>query len=222
MISFVYAVLSFLLLLPLLVVAASHSASKRGVSTNGETQKLRVVVMGAAASSSKVSPEFRARLNKAVEIAAALNCELGILGFDSSNREVRDCIEHFVKSELSPSIDLRFYDDTENTRKAIMKLKRLMNLQHFDKCIVVSSNYHAFRIKNEAMKRKCKVSVVAPGYSPESSNSFAYLVRILTESVAFLFYLLPVFVTSKIYTGSGSLRQELPNKTIRYLTRNQI
>lgn len=211
---------SILICFPVMIIVTSHLASDRNILSGKSGKVRRIAVMGAAANGTSVSPEFGSRLKKALDLSNLLDCDLDIFGFEPTHEDVRDAIVRYVRNDCHSNTKLNFISGTENTRKSVIKLKELGQTDELDDCIIVSSNYHAFRIKLEARKRNCRITTIAPSHSPESSSLRAYSVRVATETVACLYYLLPVCLTDKIYTGPNSMRQEIPNKFIRYLLRN--
>lgn len=178
--------------------------------------KLAIIVFGAETESTGPSDELASRLRHALRLyelgVASVIVVSGGVVIDDEGRildETADMsawlIEHGVPAE---SVIMGLPGD--NTRQTVSTMARLSRELGLHPWVAVSTPYHARRILDEARRAGIDVIVSGPADSPESLVPRVRRVRVLTEAIATVFYVLPESVTSRVRTSAGTWRHRIP------------
>lgn len=174
-----------------------------------------VIVLGAKAYIDGPSPELAYRLDRAMEVykQSSANEILLFGGTDQVNEA--EVMENYLLDKGIQKSKIVVDDRGINTWKSIELSKVYFSNKISNRAIVVTSAYHAYRVKLVARILAFNLEVAAPKFSPETLNKRVYRLRIFLEVIACVWYLLPNNLTKKINTGYGTFRHEIPDFIIR-------
>jgi len=170
-----------------------------------------IVVLGAETLSHGPSRALAARLDHALHLREAGVADVLVMagGVVGELDEVAAMIA-YARDLGVPEHDLVEGRPGQNTREQLATTLRLVDAEGLGPFIAVSTAFHAARVEGQARRIGLPLRVSAPAQSPEMRSGRVHRTRILTEAVALLWYALPVPLTSRISTRSGSLRHRAP------------
>jgi len=198
-------------------------AERRALELGNSFQKedeLIIIIFGAKALSTGPSNELAARLNLAIALGG-LNDLINYYvcgGYSAGGKidEAETMRNYLIWQGIEPQIiDTNSY--SSNTRLSIRNFQQEGLALNTKQILAVSSGFHAFRIIAESNRIGIHLTVAAPPNSPESINPMIRRVRIFCEILACMWYSLPIAATMRVNTGSGSLRQRIPDLIINGL-----
>lgn len=217
----------FLILLSLLLVLwtaylglSISKAERRALELGHSFQKedeLVLIIFGARALSTGPSNELAVRLDLAIALGG-LNDPINYYvcgGYSAGGKidEAETMRNYLILRGIEPQM---IYPNSYslNTRLSIRNFQQDGFALNTRQILAVSSGFHAFRIIKESNRIGIHITVAASTNSPESKNPKTRRVRILCEILACMWYSLPVAATTRVNTGSGSLRQRIPDLII--------
>ena len=170
-----------------------------------------LVVFGCETLPTGPSRELSARLLHAYQLWQADLAKVIVVsgGVSGNLDEVADMANFLIDAGV-PAEAIMQGRPGGNTRQTIATMARIGMEQGLGPWIAVSTPFHARRIRDEARRVRIDVVVSGPGDSPETLDRAVHRARLITETIATLFYLLPTSVTDRVRTSTGSLRHSLP------------
>ena len=219
-----YFLIFFTLLLVLWAVHLGFGISKAerralelGNSFQKEEDELVIIIFGAKALSTGPSNELATRLDLAIALGGlkdVLNYYVcGGYSAVGNIDEAESMRNYLIWRGIEPQIIIP-NSYSLNTRLSIRNFQQEGLALNTKQILAVSSGFHAFRIISESNRIGIHLSVAASTNSPESNNSKIRRVRIFCEILACMWYSLPIAATTRVNTGSGSLRQRIPDLII--------
>ena len=213
-------------LILLLVLWAAHlgfgivNAERRALELGNLFQKredeLVIIIFGAKAFSTGPSKELATRLDLAIAMGD-LNDPINFYvcgGYSEGMVDEAETMRNYlVWQGIDPQI---VYPNSHgiNTRLSLRNFQREESALSTKQILAISSGFHAFRIIAESSRIGINLAVAASANSPESKNQKIRRVRIFCEILACMWYSLPIAVTTRVNTGSGSFRQRIPDLLI--------
>jgi uncharacterized SAM-binding protein YcdF (DUF218 family) len=193
------------------VVRAERDAIRPVVLAPNPGQRYALFVFGAETLPTGPSRELAARLTHAARLwrAGVANVVVVSGGISGELDEVAAMTAFLVDAGLPHDI-VREGRPGGNTRQSVATMARLGAEQSLGPWIAVSTPYHACRIHDEAKRAGVDVEVSGPADSPETINRAVHRSRVITEAVATVYYVLPVSLTARLRTTTGTLRHSLP------------
>jgi vancomycin permeability regulator SanA len=198
------------------IVKAEKRALELGDSFQKKLNDLVIIVFGAKALSTGPSNELATRLDLAFALGLLNNPSNYYVCGGYSEGEV-DEAEAMRKYLICRGVQPQFvYPNSHslNTRLSIRNFHQEGLAFNTKQILAVSSGFHAFRIIAESNRIGIPLTVAASINSPESRNPKIRRVRIFCEILACMWYSLPIAVTTRVNSGSGSLRQRIPDLII--------
>jgi uncharacterized SAM-binding protein YcdF (DUF218 family) len=185
-----------------------RARDRRDIS--GET----LVVFGARAFAGEPGPILRARLDHAVEMYRAGRVgRLAMAGGEPASENGpsggHDEVPIMVAYALRAGVPAEHVLDVrpgQNTREQVSSTRRAVIDAGLGPAVAVSSTYHLARIHDEARRQGFDIGLTAPATSPDVSTRRLYLVHVLTDALAGLWYSLPPGFARRIDTSAGSFR----------------
>jgi len=191
------------------VAAGGGTAAATGVP--GAPRPEAVVVLGAAASREGPSGELRARLDHAVRLWRQGVAPL-ILVSGGTSGDVDEALvmrTYLVTTGIPPAaVAAALPGDT--TRATLRTLARRGPGPY----VLVSSPYHALRLRVEARRQGVDATVSAPASTPETRRPATHRVRFGSELFAVVWYALPSSWTARTSTRPGTARHVVPHVLI--------
>jgi len=193
------------------VVRAEADALKPVVTSSKPGLRPALVVFGCETLRTGPSRELSARLLHAHQLWQADPAKVIVVsgGFSGNLDEVADMANFLIDAGV-PAEAVMQGRPGGNTRQTIATMARIGTEQGLGPWIAVSTPFHARRIRDEARRVRIDVVVSGPGDSPETLDRAVHRARVITETIATLFYMLPNSVTDHVRTSTGSLRHSLP------------
>lgn len=167
-----------------------------------------VVVLGAAAGEQGPSAELRARLDHAAALWR-LGAAPVILVSGGTTAEVDETDvmrDHLVLAGI-PAEAVGEARPGGTTRETLRTLARRGPGPY----LLVSSPYHALRLRSEARRQGIDARVSAPASTPETRRPATHRVRFGSELVAIVWYALPPAWTARTSTRPGTARHVVPH-----------
>jgi vancomycin permeability regulator SanA len=197
---------------------AEKRALERGNSFQKEKEnRLTIIVFGAKALSTGPSNELATRLDLAIGLGGKNDPTNYYVcgGFSDDGRidEAETMRKYLTSWGVEPQI-IHPSSFGLNTRLSIRNFQQEELAMNSNQILAVSSGYHAFRIMAESNRIGIHLTVAASTNSPESKNPKIRRIRILLEILGCMWYSLPIAATKRVNTGSGSLRQWIPDLII--------
>jgi vancomycin permeability regulator SanA len=198
------------------IVKAEKSALELGNSFQKELDELVIIVFGAKALSTGPSNELATRLDLAFALGHLNDSsKYYVCGGHSAGgiNEAETMRSYLICRGVQPQF---VYPNSHslNTRLSIRNFQLEGFAFNTKQILAVSSGFHAFRIIAESNRIGIPLTVAASINSPESRNPKIRRVRIFCEILACMWYSLPITVTTRVSSGSGSLRQRIPDLII--------
>jgi uncharacterized SAM-binding protein YcdF (DUF218 family) len=193
------------------VVRAEAAALKPVFYTPKPGMHPALVVFGCETLPTGPSRELSARLSHAHwlwrhDVAKVIVVSGGV---DGELDEVTDMTTFLIEAGV-PSEAIIQGRPGGNTRETISTMARLGVDEFLGPWIAVSTPFHARRIRDEALRAGIDVVVSGPKDSPETLDRAVHRSRVITEAIATVYYLLPLAVTARVRTSTGTLRHRLP------------
>jgi uncharacterized SAM-binding protein YcdF (DUF218 family) len=166
-----------------------------------------IVVFGATVYEHGPCGELRARLDHAaalweLDVAPAIVVSGGTTGRLDETRVMRD----YLLGRGVPAAHIVVARPGDTTRETLRTLARLGRGPY----VLVSSPYHALRLRAEARRQGVEATVSAPASTPETRRPKTHRVRFASELVAVAWYALPAAWTARTSTGPGTARHVVP------------
>ena len=193
------------------VVRAETAALKPVFYTPKPGMHPALVVFGCETLPTGPSPELVSRLSHAHwlwrhDVAKVIVVSGGV---DGELDEVTDMTTFLIEAGV-PAEAIIQGRPGGNTRETISTMARLGVDEFLGPWIAVSTPFHARRIRDEALRAGIDVVVSGPKDSPETLDRAVHRSRAITEAIATVYYLLPLAVTARVRTSTGTLRHRLP------------
>ena len=198
------------------IIKAEKRALELGNSFLKKVDELVIIVFGAKALSTGPSNELATRLDLAAALGVLNNpSNYYVCGGYSGGKvdEAETMRNYLIWRGIEPQI---IYPNSRslNTRLSIRNFQHERLAFNAKQILAVSSGFHAFRIIAESNRIGIHLTVAASINSPESRNPKIRRVRVFCEILACMWYSLPIEVTRRVNSGSGSLRQRIPDLII--------
>jgi uncharacterized SAM-binding protein YcdF (DUF218 family) len=166
-----------------------------------------IVVFGATVYEHGPCGELRARLDHAAAlwelgVAPAIVVSGGTTGELDETRVMRD----YLRGRRVPDADIRVARPGDTTRETLRTLAQMGRGPY----VLVSSPYHALRLRWEARRQGVEATVSAPASTPETRRPQTHRVRFASELVAVTWYALPPAWTARTSTRPGTARHVVP------------
>lgn len=170
--------------------------------------EVAIVVLGATAGAHGPSAELRARLDHAAALwllgaAPLILVSGGTTGAIDEAAVMRDYL-------ISAGIQAEAIGEARpggTTRETLRALARRGPGPY----VLVSSPYHALRLRSEARRQGIVARVSAPASTPETRRPATHRVRFGSELVALVWYALPPAWTARTSTRPGTARHVVPH-----------
>ena len=195
-------------------------AEKRAFELGNSFQKeneLTIIIFGAKALSTGPSNELATRLDLAIALGGTNDLTnyyvCGGLSADGKIDEAETMRKYLISWGIEPQ-NIHPSSFSSNTRLSMRNFQQEELAMKSNQILAVSSGYHAFRIIAESSRIGIHLTVAASTNSPESKNPKIRRVRILCEILGCMWYHLPIAATRRVNSGSGSLRQRIPDLII--------
>ena len=203
------------------VVWAERQALRPPKLTGGPGDRAAIVVFGGQTEPTGPSEELVSRLSHAQALyeqglAATIVVSGGSVVDDEGRTldEAADMTTWLVEHGV-PAHAVMLGLPGDNTRQTVATMARITREIGLRPWLAVSSPYHARRIRDEAGRAGVDVVVSCPHDSPETLVPRVHRVRLLSEVVATVYYMLPTLVTSRISTSAGTWRHSIPHRLAR-------
>jgi len=219
-----YFLISFNLLLVLWaaylgfgILKAERRALELGNSFQKGEDELVIIIFGAKALSEGPSNELATRLDLAIALGGLNNLiTYYVCGGYSAGGKINEAetMRNYLIWRGIQRQNIYPNSYSINTRLSIRNFQQEGLDLNTKQILAVSSGFHAFRIIAESNRIGIHLAVAASTNSPESKNLKIRRVRIFCEILACMWYSLPIAATTRVNTGSGSLRQRIPDLII--------
>jgi len=193
------------------VKRAEAEALRSVVVTSRPGMRPALVVFGAETTLTGPSPELSARLSQALRLWRSGVAQMIVVsgGVAGSLDEVADMSTFLVEAGVPVQVIMEGRPGG-NTRQTISTIERLGAEHSLSPWIAVSTPFHSRRIRDEARRAGIDVVVSGAKDSPETVDRAVHRVRVITEAIATVYYLLPPSITARVRTSTGTLRHSLP------------
>ena len=179
-------------------------AAGRGPAADDGPAGVAIVVLGATVHAHGPCDELRARLDHAVTLwRQGVAPQILVTGGMDGDIDEAGGMAAYLAGARVPVTAVR---PGSTTRESLQTLHRLGPGPY----VVVSSPYHALRIRTEARRQGLRVTVSAPSSTPEMRRRATYRVRFASELFAMTWYALPPSWTRHVSTRPGTVRHVVP------------
>ena len=183
------------------------SAGGRGPAGGDAPVVVAIVVLGATVYAHGPCDELRARLDHAVTLwRLGVAPQILVTGGIDGDIDEAGGMAAYLAGAGVPVAGVTAVRPGSTTRESLQTLHHLGPGPY----VVVSSPYHALRIRTEARRQGLRVTVSAPSSTPEMRRRATYRVRFASELFAMTWYALPPSWTRHVSTRPGTVRHVAP------------
>ena len=196
-----------------IAAARVHAYARRGVAAT-DPEGATVVVFGAQALESGPAQALRARLDHGLALYGARPHRLLALAggvpeatdiVSGGHDEVAAMVAYARERGVSDH-DIIEVRPGQNTREQVASTRRLVHEAGHGPIIGVSSSYHLARIHDEARRQGFAITPSASPLGPDVATPRQYIVHVVADALALLWYALPPSLTRHVNTSAGTLR----------------
>ena len=184
------------------------AADLRSTGAGNGASANAIVVLGATMYKHGPCSELRARLDHAAALWR-LGVAPSILATGGVDGEIdeADGMAAYLVARGVPVSAVGTARPGATTRESLQTLRRRGGGPY----VMVSSPYHALRIRTEARRQGVRVIVSAPVSTPETRRPGTHRVRFVSELFATAWYALPQGWTARVSTRPGTVRHVAPS-----------
>ena len=198
------------------VVRAERRALAPPTIQSGPGDRPAIVVFGAEVVLTGPSKELASRLRHALRlfkqgVASVIVVSGGVVVNDEGHvLDEGAVMSDWLIERGVPAESVIVGLPGDNTRQTVATMARLTREAGLHPWVAVSTPFHARRIADEAWRAGIDVVVSGPIDSPESGVPRLRRIRVVTEAVATVYYVLPESITSRVSTSAGTWRHRVP------------